>query len=101
MHVLVVRGTVKPGESAPFLAAAEDYNAARLAAGVPAYRRFVRAGAEDGDGEEFFFVAEFDDEAGIDRAEDLIDAGTFGGPLTRMYEHLVEGSVSAARLREL
>lgn len=99
MHVLVVRGTVKPGEAAPFLAAADDYNAARVAAGVPAYRRLVHT-TSAGD-EEYFFVAEFDDAAGIDRAEELIDSGTFEGPLTQMYEHLVEGSVTAMRLLEV
>ena len=100
MHVLVVRGTVKPGESADFLAAAGDYNAAREAAGVPAYRILART--DEGAGEEHYvFVAEFDDEAGIDHAEDLIDAGTFSDPLNRMYAHLVEGSVSAMRLRDL
>ena len=95
MHVLVVRGTVNKGEAVPFLAAAEDYNAARLAAGVPAYRRLVRT---DGGSEEYVFVAEFDDEAGIDRAEELIDAGTFSGPLAEMYRHLVADSVTVARL---
>jgi hypothetical protein len=43
---------------------------------VPAYRGFVRT---DGAG---------------------YDAGTFADPLRRMYEHLVDGSVSAARFRE-
>jgi len=99
MHLLVVRGTVKPGEAAPFLAAADDYNAARLAAGVPAYRRLVRTDA--GGNDDYLFVAEFEDEAGIDHAEQLIDAGTFNDPLNRMYEHLVEGSVTAARLRDV
>ena len=99
MHVLVVRGTVKPGESAAFLAAAADYNTAREAAGVPAYRILVRT--DDAGEEHYVFVAEFDDDAGIDHAEDLIDAGTFSDPLNRMYAHLVEGSVSAMRLRDL
>ena len=99
MHVLVVRGTVKPGGSGAFLAAADDYNAARAAAGVPAYRVLARTDATDE--ESYVFVAEFDDEAGIDHAEDLIDAGTFSDPLRRMYEHLVEGSVTAMRLRDL
>jgi hypothetical protein len=98
MHVLVVRGTVKSGEAAEFLAAAQDYNAARVAAGVPAYRHLLRT--DDG-GEEYVFVAEFDDDAGIDHAEGLIDAGTFSEPLARMYRHLVADSVTVARLRDV
>ena len=100
MHVLVVRGTVKPGRSATFLAAAADYNTAREAAGVPAYRILARADETSGE-EHYVFVAEFADEDGIDRAEELIDAGTFSDPLNRMYEHLVEGSVTAMRFRDL
>ena len=100
MHVLVVRGTVKPGESAAFLAAAVDYNTAREAAGVPAYRILARTDAASGE-ERYVFVAEFADEDGIDQAEELIDAGTFSDPLNRMYAHLVDGSVSATRLRDL
>ena len=99
MHVLVVRGTVKPGEASAFLAAADDYNAARTAAGVPVYRRLVRNDSSGKD--EYFFVAEFEDGAGIDEAEELIDAGTFEAPLTEMYKHLVEGSVSALRLTDV
>jgi quinol monooxygenase YgiN len=98
MHVLVVRGTVNAGQDKEFLAAARDYNAAREAAGVPAYRQLVRA--HDG-GEEYVFVAEFADEAEIDRVEQMIDAGDFAEPLEAMYRHLVAGSVSVLRLREV
>jgi hypothetical protein len=98
MYVLVVRGTVKAGEGVEFLAAARDYNGARVAAGVPAYRHLLRT--DDG-GEDYVFVAEFDDEAGIDRAEQLIDAGTFSEPLAEMYRHLVPDSVTVARLRDV
>jgi|SRR5437764_4756168 len=98
MHVLVVRGTVKAGEAAPFLAAAKDYNAARVAAGVPAYRHLVRT---DNGEQEYVFVVEFADEAEIDRVEQMIDAGDFAEPLAAMYRHLVADSVSAVRLREV
>lgn len=98
MHVLVVRGTVTAGHSDEFLAAARDYNAARTAAGVPAYRILARTA--DG-GDEYVFVAEFADDAEIDRVEQLIDAGDFAEPLAAMYRHLVAGSVTAFRLRDV
>ena len=98
MHLLVVRGTVVAGQSREFLAAAGDYNAARAAAGVPAYRILQRTG---NGGEEYVFVAEFADEADIDRVERMIDEGKFAAPLEAMYRHLVAGTVTSLRLQDV